>query len=85
MLKHEKKRYLIIKKMLIMSRMVIFILFISFSLSPVFAQQRGSSYEYRCSECGFVWYKSVGGYSKCQNSSCENSKAGRGSTGVKIK
>ena len=83
-IEQENERYLMLKKSLKMTGLVIIVLSTALSLSPAFAQQRGPSYEYRCSECGTVWYKSVGGYSKCPNSGCENNKAGRGSSGVKV-
>jgi hypothetical protein len=69
----------------IMTVLLIFTFSTALSLSSAFAQKRGPSYEYHCSECATVWYKSVGGYSKCPNSGCENNKAGRGSSGIKVK
>ena len=44
-----------------------------------------ATYEYHCSACKGVWYKSVSGYSKCPNADCRNNKAGIGSSGKKIK
>ena len=80
----ENDRYLILSDRTIMTALLISTLSTVLSLSSVFAQKRGPSYEYHCSVCKTVWYKSVGGYSKCPNSGCENNKAGRGSSGIKV-
>ena len=44
-----------------------------------------ATYEYHCSACQGVWYKSCGGYAKCPNTACGNNKAGIGSSGKKTK